>query len=118
MNKKLQTLTEAFTRELEEHLPGVQMEVQPHGRKSAYIYMTAPDKDYWENESVLDILEGMGKRQIDTLVETGYSIHLLSDYPLAPPSAADLAVLRERMAKYQVETPDNGGAGASHAPNA
>ena len=95
MNRKLQALTEEVSREIRARLPNLTLEVLPRGRKSAYIYMIAPDIKMWDDADVWDMVDEIIEKQVDILVKTGYSIMLLPHQPLGWPTIAASAVLRE-----------------------
>jgi hypothetical protein len=102
MNKKLQVLVEEFSRELQERFPGVLLEVYPHHRKQAYLYVMPPEGSAWDGEGIWDLLDSMAQKEVDVLVETGYHIVLLPRFRRLPP--VDVALLRERAAHWHVDT--------------
>jgi len=99
MNRKLQILIDEFISELQARLPSVRLEPYPRGRKSADIYMIAPHKDFWDDDMTLAAVESMGQKQIETLVRTGYSIHLLRHYPQC--GAGVVSAVREEAPQWQ-----------------
>jgi hypothetical protein len=113
MNKKLQALVDEFSDELRRRYPGVRLDVSPRHRKSACIYITPPEESIWDGDGIWDIVEEMAPKQTDLLVETGYYILLIPNLRLKP---ADLAVMREQLARYEAGTPENE-RGVSHDPN-
>ena len=102
MNKKLQSLVDEFSRELQSRFPGVALEVYPRHPKSAYVYVTAPENSKWEGDGVWDIVDSMSQKEVDTLVKTGYSILLLPRLRPSVPSATLAAILREKPPVWDV----------------
>ena len=103
MNKKLQTLIEEFSSELQTRFPGVTLDVYPRHRKSVYLYVTAPEKGGWDGDGVWDIVESMSQKEVDTLVKTGYSIRLLPRWRHQPQPSVLYAQLRETMPEWNIE---------------
>ncbi|PKO23193.1 MAG: hypothetical protein CVU38_05400 [Chloroflexi bacterium HGW-Chloroflexi-1] len=110
MNKKLQMMVDEFMRDLQTRLPGVKLEAYPGGRQSADICMMAPSQDFWDDDAILNAVDSMGQKQIDTLVKTGYSIHLLRHYPLRALTTAARVAVREEAPEWRAETLDAGDA--------
>jgi len=107
MNRKLQELTDEMAREVRARFPDFVLEVQPRGRKSAYIYMIAPDSRIWADADIWDIVDEIARKQLDTLIKGGYSILLLPHQPLSPPTvAAASAMLREKSPEWNEQRED------------
>ena len=98
MNKKLQAVVDEVTHELQERYPGVELEIYPHQRKAAYVYVMPPENSVWDGEGVWDLLEEMSPSQADRLIETGYHILLLPRFRHLPP--VNMALMRERSAGW------------------
>ena len=103
MNKKLEQATEELVRELQGRLPELTLDIYYPSRKSADVFMVAPRRDYWDDDHVLDTVDGMGQKQVDTLIKTGYSIHLLMKQPQSAPGMAAPAALREPSPEWDTE---------------
>ncbi len=108
MNKKLQTLTDEFSREIQARLPNVQVEVWPRGRKAAFIYLIGPHERFWDDADVWDVVDELSPKEVDTLVKTGYSIRLLPHQPVQASLTGAPAFLREKGPEWEDKTKKKG----------
>jgi hypothetical protein len=106
MNRKLQTLIENISRDVRARFPDFVLEVEPRGRKSAYIYMIAPDVRIWDDADVWDTVDEIAWKQLGKVIKDGYSIMLLPHQPLGWPGAHAPAVLREESPEWDEKPED------------
>jgi hypothetical protein len=108
MNQKLKALTDDLIHDVKARFPDFVTEVEPRGRKSAYIYLIAPDARIWDDADVWDAVDEVARKQVDILVKTGYYILLLPHQPLSAPTKraptrSTPAMLREKPAEWHEE---------------
>lgn len=100
MNKKLQSLIDEFSKDAQARFPGATVVASPRHRKSAWlhIYADMPVDDMWE------IVREMTKKEVDTLVRTGYAVLTLPHQRQPALAAASTAVLREKSPEWHENT--------------
>ncbi len=103
MNQKLKALTDILVRDVQARFPDLVLEVEPRGRKSAYIYMIAPDVRIWDDADVWDTVDEIAWKQLGRVIKDGYSIMLLPHQPLSAPTRKASAMLREKPAEWHEE---------------
>ncbi|MCX6027932.1 MAG: hypothetical protein NT169_01355 [Chloroflexi bacterium] len=103
MNQKLKALTDVLIRDVQARFPDFVLEVEPRGRKSAYIYMIAPDVRIWDDADVWDTVDEIAWKQLGRVIKDGYSIMLLPHQPLSAPTRSAPAMLREKPAEWHEE---------------
>ncbi len=100
MNQKLKALTDDLVRDVQARFPDFVTEVQPRGRKSAHIYMIAPDAKIWDDADIWDAVDAIARKQIDRMMKTGCYILLLPHQPLSASTGRAPAMLREKPAEW------------------
>ena len=86
MNRKLQALANELVRDAQARFPDFVLEVQPRGRKSAYIYLIAPDAKIWDDADIWDAVDAIARKQMDRMMKTGCYILLLPHQPFSAPT--------------------------------
>ena len=101
MNKKLQSLIDEFSKDVQARFPGATVIASPRHHKSAWlhIYADMPVDDMWE------IVREMTKKEVDTLVRTGYAVLTLPHQRQPALAAASTAILREQPPEWNQGTP-------------